>query len=133
VLDPASLELVLIQSNVANVAGTQTITPLAMINRSVGGAAYGLQPGVNGGAGLNNIGLLLEIVGQVTYVSPGAPYYFVIDDGSQVYDPVGRQGIGCRCGSITPPSLNSYRTVRGICTNEGGVPVLVLRSSSDWN
>ena len=128
-----SQELTLAVPLVSSATGTQTITPLAMINRSVGGAAYGLQPGRIGGSGLNNFGLFVEIVGQVVYVSSSAPYYFVVDDGSSVTDQTGLQGIGCRCGSITPPGVNTYRTVRGICSNELGYPVLLLRTAADWN
>ena len=132
-LNPVTQELTLAVPLISSVTGTQTITPLAMINRSVGGGSYGLQPGVNGGSGLNNIGLFVQIVGNVTYVSAIAPYYFVIDDGSNVYDPAGRRGIGCRCGTITPPAQGTTRTVRGICTNESGCPVLLLRTAADWN
>ena len=132
-LNPLTQELSLASPLMSTVTGTQTITPLAMINRSVGGSQYGLQPGVIGGSGLNNIGLFVQIVGNVTYVSPSAPYYFVVDDGSAVTDQTGLQGIGCRCGTITPPAQGTTRTVRGICSDENGYPVLLLRIPADWN
>jgi hypothetical protein len=132
-LDPARNELVLANSEVATLSGTQTITPLAMVNRAVGGAADGLQLAVTGGSGVNTIGLFVEIAGTATFVTPSAPYEFVMDDGSNVMEPSGLQGIRCRCASITPPAQNQAVTVRGVCTYEWGYPILVLRQRADWN
>ena len=56
---------------------------LGMNNRSLGGGAFGLQAGVSGGVGLNNIGLLVKAWGRVTEVDPvSPPAWFKIDDGS---------------------------------------------------
>ncbi|MEN6521403.1 MAG: hypothetical protein ABFD46_09690 [Armatimonadota bacterium] len=62
---------------------TSLIKPLAMTNRSVGGADMGIsglgQCGVYRGSGLNNVGLLIRIWGKITDVGEN---YLVIDDGS---------------------------------------------------
>lgn len=60
------------------------VRPLIVSNRGIGGAALGLQAGVNGGRGVNNIGLLVKVVGKVNYLSSGVMAY--IDDGSGLLD-----------------------------------------------
>ncbi|MHB9037314.1 MAG: FG-GAP repeat domain-containing protein [Armatimonadota bacterium] len=55
------------------------IAPLGATNKSLGGGAFGLQQGVTGGIGLNNIGLLLKTTGSVTQTDNG---WFMITDGS---------------------------------------------------
>ena len=66
------------------IASTATpLTPLSMPNRSLGGGDVGSPPfgqyGVTGGAGLNNVGLLIQTWGRVTEAGTG---YVDIDDGS---------------------------------------------------
>lgn len=57
--------------------------PLGMPNRSLGGSDLGMPPlgqyGVTGGAGLNNVGLLVKTWGKVVSAGTG---YVDIDDGS---------------------------------------------------
>jgi hypothetical protein len=60
--------------------GPGEVTPMCMINRSLGGEEFGLQQGIPGTYGLNNIGLLVCVMGRVTEVS--YPSWFEIDDGS---------------------------------------------------
>lgn len=61
------------------------VEPLVILNKSIGGAAHGLQSGISGAADLNNIGLLVTTSGEITErdaTSP--PAWFKIDDGSDV-------------------------------------------------
>jgi len=126
--------LVLTQSEVDWMgAGTQQITPVGMSGRALGGGAAGLQPAAINGSGANNAGLLVQVWGQVTYVSSGPPYYFSVDDGSGAVDQYGHSGVGVRCGSVTPPGMGTSVTVRGVCSYEaGGYPVVMMRQSGDW-
>ncbi len=78
--------------------GTGSVAPLCMPNKMLGGGNWHFdadtgigQRGVTGGAGLNNIGLLVKTTGACTYVDD---HTFIIDDGS---------GVGVTC--ITPPTI----------------------------
>jgi hypothetical protein len=94
-------------------AGTGSVDPLIVANRDLGGSNFlyssslgSGQRGVDGGAGLNNIGLLIKTTGLVTAVEDG---YFIINDGSPVLG-----GIRVYCGSLTKPSLGQQVAVTGI-------------------
>lgn len=78
--------------------GFGTVAPLCMPNRMLGGADWRYDPGTGagqrgatGGAGLNNIGLLVRTTGACSYVDE---HTFIIDDGS---------GVSVTC--ITPPTI----------------------------
>ena len=58
----------------------QPLGPLACRNSSVGGADRGFAPG-SGGFGLNNVGLLLRVVGTKESADPGGAFFYV-NDGS---------------------------------------------------
>jgi len=77
--------------------------PLGMCNPALGGSMFGLQPGVAGGFGLTNVGLLIRAWGRVTQVGSG---YLYIDDGA-----------GLKDGSSTSGVLN--QGVRVICDPAG--------------
>lgn len=103
-------------------AETTTITPLALSQRDIGGGALNqYTPGVEGGRGLNNIGLLIKTWGKVTSVDETNKYFY-IDDGSKLSD--GSNNVGLRVSydnlapgnTITPPVKDSYVTVVGICS-----------------
>lgn len=66
--------------------------PIGLNNRSLGGAACGLQQGVKDGIGTNNICLLVKSSGVVTYVNT-IRQYFYMDDGSSLHDGSGYTGI----------------------------------------
>ncbi len=79
-------------------AGTGEIAPLGMTCRNLGGGSFGHDPstgagqrGVDSGAGLNNIGLLVRAIGACTYIDA---HTFSLDDGS---------GVSVICN--TPPAL----------------------------
>lgn len=72
--------------------GTQPVVrvyPLGMTNKSLGadgwqfdgGGSTNGQQGVDGGVGLNNVGLFVRIWGKITYIEPQRRWY-VIDDGT---------------------------------------------------
>lgn len=65
------------------ISQTTPLTPLGMNNRSLGGGDLGSlwlgQPGVTGGRGVNNVGLLVQTWGKVIENGWG---YIMIDDGS---------------------------------------------------
>lgn len=83
-------------------AETADIKPVYMTNRSLGGSNWQYdqtwgcgQRGVEGGFGLNNIGLLVKTTGTVTYEGDRWCY---IDDGSNLNDGSGYKGLlvyGC--------------------------------------
>ncbi len=104
-------------------ADTETIKPLAMSNCAVGGGQMNeYTPGVAGGAGLNNIGLLIRTWGTVTYVD-AAQKFFYIDDGSHLNDMSGIHGaVGLRVSyaglapgvTFTPPLVGELAAITGI-------------------
>ncbi len=113
--------------------GSGTVGPLLMTNRELGGADWQYisgngagQQGVLGGAGLNNIGLLVTSTGAFTYVSSTR---FTIDDGSM-------GGVTVDVPStVTLDSGWQYVTVTGIssCRKPGSDVLrwLLVRQQSD--
>lgn len=92
------------------IVGTHTpLMPLGMPNRSVGGGDWGAPPlgqyGVSDGAGVNNVGLLIETWGRVTEVGTG---YMLITDGSGDAIRVSTAGLSAI------PQVNDYISVVGI-------------------
>ncbi len=116
-----------------------TVLPVGMIQRSIGGGAINENtPGISGGNGLYNIGLLVRIAGTVTRSDSDDPdnKYFVIDDGSGLDDGNGHAGIKVLCGAGTPPSSGTV-SVTGVIDAEtdGGkvLPVIIVRDPSEIN
>jgi len=99
------------------------IKPVMMSNRAVGGGQLNeYTPGVAGGLGLNNIGLLVRTWGKVTYVD-AAQKFFYINDGSNLNDMSGIHGaVGLRVSyaglapgvTFTPPSVGELVAITGI-------------------
>ena len=94
--------------------------PLLMTNQAIGGGDFNIYTnGVDGGGGLNNIGLLVCTTGKVTYVDTGQRYFYV-NDGSGVQDPFPQPGVRVSYAGITgqfsPPSVGAYVRVTGINT-----------------
>ncbi len=93
--------------------------PLVMNCRSVGGGPFAGMPGVRGGRGLNNIGLLVTITGQVKHIVGS---YINIDDGTDVEDFQGRTGILVRLPSgVSGIGLGDIVKVTGVI--EGSIPL----------
>jgi len=117
--------------------GYGDIIPIGMNNRSVGGGSFGDvaggkgQVGVFGGAGLNNIGLLIRTWGKVTELEAVAsPTWFKLDDGSGV-----NLKVTVPAGA-SAPAVNSNVKVLGVVSCErdidGNVQRLVVtRDSND--
>ncbi len=93
--------------------------PLVMSCRSVGGGPFAGMRGVRGGAGLNNIGLLVTITGQVKHVIGS---YINVDDGSNVPDFQGRTGVLVSLPSgVSGIGVGDIVKVTGVI--EGSVPL----------
>jgi hypothetical protein len=105
-----------ITSPTVTVTGSGTADPVSMINKNVGGEDFNAYtPGVTGGVGLNNISLLIEALGKVTYVGSN---YFYIDDGSALEDGSGHIGIKVSCPGLTLPGSTQYVIVKGLSSVE---------------
>ena len=122
------------------IVGTGTIRPLGMPARSLGGgSALGLQQGITGASGLNNIGLLVKVYGRVTAsgTDPRAGIaWFYVDDGSNVQDGTGITGVYCEAQyGMAPPAVDYYVSAEGIsgCEfyNDNLVNVLRIDSQDD--
>jgi len=111
--------------------GTVPAAPL-LKNLDVGGGSLNAYtPGVTGGTGTNNIGLLIEIAGRVTHSEVGFCY---VDDGSAIQDGSGYTGVRVDTSALTSsPAENSYVIVTGISsTYIVGVDVVrLLRPRND--
>jgi parallel beta-helix repeat protein len=119
-----------IDGTTADPAGDGTVAPLLLTNRSLGGDAFGLQTGVLGGFGLNNIGLLIKTFGKVTFVGDG---YFYIDDGSRLNDDNGNLGVkvyGTVPVEENEDPIGKFVTVTGIssCEKPSTDPIRVIRT-----
>ena len=91
---------------------TGIVRPLGMLTKALGGgSAVGIQQGITGASGLNNIGLLVKTWGKVTLAGRG---WFYLDDGSGVNDGSGVIGIYVDAPSMSVPAKGSYATVTGI-------------------
>lgn len=119
-----------VQADTITPNGTGSISPVAMSNKSLGGASVTGQQGVVGGVGLNNIGLLITTTGRVTSVGSG---YFYIDDGSAVTDGLG-QGVRVIAAGLTLPTVGQRAIVTGIssCVRTSAINRLILaRTQAD--
>lgn len=94
-----------------------SVKPLFMTNRSLAGGSFNvLTNGAEGASGLNNVGLLVRVSGQVTYVDSSFLY---IDDGSGCADgtedngsPI--QGIRVVGSPEYTPNIGDHVAVTGI-------------------
>lgn len=99
--------------------GTVTIKPVFFLNRNLGGADNSIVPGPAGGAGLNNVGLLVKTSGRI--MSTGTDY-INIDDGSNVDGVAGKVGVKIQLTAPHTFHTGSFVVVTGICslTADGG-------------
>lgn len=103
-------EIVPISPPTVHSTGNALPVPLGMNTGAVGGAALnGYTPGVSGGLGANNIGLLARIAGRVN--SKGSGYFYVDDGYSRPTDSTAK---GIRIISSTSVSNGDYVVVTGI-------------------
>ena len=99
---------------------------------NTGGTALGLIPGITGGTGLNNVGLLVRAWGKVKYIGSD---YFMVSDGYGRGDGWYRE-IKVRCPGLTKPSSTSqYAVVTGISSLElsssTAIPLIRVRKQTD--
>jgi nitrous oxidase accessory protein NosD len=114
--------------------------PVSLPLRSLGGGSWFYDPivgvgqeGIRGGAGLNNLCLLVRTIGRVTSVEPG---YLYMDDGSGMRDGTaasGTQNIGVRVQCDTAGcAVGDYLAVTGISSAfaDGGYIHRLLRATN---
>lgn len=106
--------------------------PIGITQKAMGGSELNaFLPGVTGGVGLYNIGMLVRTAGRVTSEGTG---YFYCDDGSGLTGPSGEQGAKVLLDSA-PPAAGSFVAVTGIIETEvsAGIvrPVVRVRTASD--
>lgn len=106
-----------------------------MPHRSIGGGGDGFQGAVidNAAAGKyasggNNIGLLVNVWGTVTYSNPALGVFYV-DDGSAIADGSGRVGLKVLASGLPVPSVGKRVGVTGIssATMVGGRVARLIR------
>ena len=108
-----------------------------MAGKVLGGGPAGETPGINGAYGLNNVGLLVQAWGTVSFVDGGGQFFY-LDDGSGLSDGSGLAGAtggrvllsGLASGnSIAPPAKGSFVILHGISSTQkiGGKVVRALR------
>lgn len=97
---------------VTGAIGPEEIKPVAVISKSLGGSGLaGRSPGITGGIGLNNVGLLVRIAGRVTrVVSDG----FYVDDGSKMTDETGYAGVKVWTGAPGSATQGALLKVTGV-------------------
>lgn len=113
------------------------IYPLFAVNRDVGGEGFGAYtPGVEGGFGLNNVGLLVTTCGRVVDSASG---WFAIDDGGRKTScgksAVKGLAVAFPPWTFGPPPPGSFVVVTGIsgAFESGGLvyPIVRPRNSLD--
>jgi hypothetical protein len=121
-------------ATVTRVSSGIPLQPIGVVCRDLGGEAVPpLVPGVNGGVGLNNMGLLAQIAGKVTYIVSS---YIYVDDGSNIQDISGRTGVMVKCPGTPTVAVGDMVAVTGIV--EGSIPTGWTTNrryihSRDWN
>lgn len=120
-------------SIVTKVGSVDTLYPVGVTNKAIGGGDFNYQSsagvgqqGILGATGLNNLGMLITTCGKVTTVGTGT---FTIDDGSGVSPAVSVPS------GITLPNVNDYVSVTGIsaCTKTGSdlYRLIKMRGAND--
>jgi len=115
----------------ARLGGTQSIRPIGVPARAVVGGDFGLQKGISGDGGLNNVGLLVTVWGSVTgFDTPSNPSLWFEIDGSP------GQSIRVRVPSGVKIDTDwAHVAVTGICSVEkvgsSMIRVIKVRRSED--
>lgn len=110
-------ERVLTLALAKGVSAGEVLTPVFVRNINIGGVPLNkYTPGVYGGIGLNNIGLLIKTAGRVIRLESGCMY---IDDGSAAVDALGAHGVKVLTSALRDiPSLDDYIVICGISSTE---------------
>jgi len=109
------------------ISSSAQVAPVLLNTRAIGGGQFGGQQAVMEyrmvregkafvrallpAAGLNNIGLLVRVVGKVTAVGADS---FYIDDGGACDDGSGYKGVKVLCGCLQVPTLGSRVTLTAV-------------------
>lgn len=112
-------------TSVSTTLGSPEDIPVALLctNRALGGGDYLYnqggestgQQGITGASGLNSIGLRVTIVGRVVEKDTSLPPTWLrVDDGSQVMDDSGLQGVKVLAEGLSLPDVGSHVQVTGI-------------------
>lgn len=117
-------ERAILLGSISATSGSAALRPLFIGNSHAGGADSGLQPGVTGGTGLNNVGLLVRVAG---IASPSGEREFTVNDGGRA--------LKCRVGAGMNRPESGFVAVTGIVSLELEgtriVPVILVRDASD--
>ncbi len=118
-------ERVLVQPNVTSRMAGIAPSSVALIGRNLGGGPDGYTPGVEGGMGLNNVGLLVTVCGSINSAGGEA---FYVDDGSGLSDGTGA-GVKVIAPGIPVQSGATHAVVTGFSSveNVGGTYHRVVR------
>jgi hypothetical protein len=111
-------ERYVLAETLTRLSSSDALPPVWMTCRDVGGGPANGTAGVKDGFGLNNIGLLVSIVGRVTHVVDGELMY--VDDGSNVADTDGEIGVLVKCPDTASFRQGDFLIVTGVV--EGSVP-----------
>ena len=130
-------EVVINNATVTRLANPVTIIPPVMVtHKHLGGGTFGIQPGVAGGSGLSNIGMLIKTTGRVTSGDETSGWItdenlntcIYIDDGSGIDSGIGIKGIKVVADSTVPDNfplkVGDMVAVIGISTVEARDDVL---------
>jgi len=132
-------ERLIMAQSVSQRAALYEVRPAGMITRSLGGGSLNeYTPGVTGGTGLQNTGLLVTTWGEVTAVNQDWNFFYV-DDGSGRQDGSGYDGVRVDFNfaqTIPPfPDVDDYVVVTGISSRaEDGsniIPTVCPRKEED--
>lgn len=130
----------LMSAAIARAGSTDPAEALALAARDLGGAAQGVyNPGVAGGAGPHNIGLLVRVWGRIGSVNTAGKYFY-IDDGCGLWGGTAADRYGVRVsyyyttGAVAPVA-GRYALVTGMssCARPSGSTIrqVLLRSPAD--
>lgn len=101
----------------------QAVKPLGVKTGSAGGQTLNAYtPGVQGGVGLYNVGLLVRTVGRVTAVTSDG---FYVDDGCKLSDGSGNLGLKVWTGTSGSATVNAWVKVTGIVSCRTGTGGLI--------
>ena len=127
------MERTLVSSKIVPGVMGDIVDPLVMATGVLGGEQLNsLTPGVTGGLGLNNIGLLVTVVGTVKEAEDA---YIYVDDGSLgVENGTANKGVRVDTSYLTtPPAKDKHVVITGICTvyDTGSAHVRMIRPRGD--
>ena len=122
-----------ISDPIVTLTGSTSVKPLLVPCAALGGASNGYIQGATNGKGLNNVGLLVRVVGTVKAKDTGCLF---VDDGANVLDWIdGPRGVLVRVTDNTAFRIGSMVSVTGICTldssNDSGYFKRAVRIQSD--